>query len=78
MAAMAWRRGKQLRSQLAAPAAASPLPAGVNVNWLLGTTVLRNWIPLLPYTAADQSLMLGRGGMYDPTSSATPPLVPSC
>jgi hypothetical protein len=39
--------------------------------------VPKNWIPLLPYTATDQSLMLRRGGMYDPKSTATPPLVPA-
>jgi hypothetical protein len=88
MAAMAWAVERSLdgpldvavsgfESQLTAPTAAAPLPAGADVNWLLGTTVPRNWIPLLPYTAADQSLMLRRGGMYDPTSSATPPLVPA-
>lgn len=32
---------------------------------------------MLPYMATDQSLMVRRGGMFDPTSTATPPLVPA-
>jgi hypothetical protein len=87
MAAMAWGVERSLdgpldsavngyESQLAPPVAGTPLPTGADVNYLVGTTVPRNWIPLLPYMATDQSIMLRRGGMYDPASVATPPLVP--
>jgi hypothetical protein len=88
MAAMAWAVERSLagpldnavsgyESQLAPPPPGTPLPAGADVNYLAGTTVPKNWIPMLPYVATDQSLMLRRGGMFDPTSTATPPLVPA-
>ena len=88
MAAMAWAVERSLagpldapvsgyESQLSPPAPGTPLPPGTDVNWLLGTTVPRNWIPLLPYVASDGSLMLRRGGMFDQTSTAVPPLVPA-
>jgi hypothetical protein len=87
-AAMAWAEERSLlspldnaisgfESQLAPPPPGTALPAGAEVNWLLGTTVPRNWIPLLPYTATDRSLMLRRGGMYDPKSTSQPPLTPA-
>ncbi len=86
MAAMAWAIEQLLdgpldtaisgfESQLAPPPPVTPLPPGTEVNYLLGTTVPKNWIPLLPYTAADSSLMLRRGAMFDPQSSANPPVV---
>lgn len=88
MAAMAWAVERSLagpldaavngyESQLAPPAPDTPLPAGADVNWLLGTTVPRNWIPLIPYIASDGSLMLRRGGMFDPASTSVPPLIPA-
>jgi hypothetical protein len=88
MAAMAWAVERSLdgpldapvsgfESQLAPPAPGVPLPAGVDVNYLVGTTVPKNWIPLLPFVDTDQSLMLRRGGMYDPASTVVPPLIPA-
>lgn len=88
MAAMAWAVERSLvgpldtsisgyESQLTPPAPGTPLAAGADVNYLVGTTVPKNWIPLLPYADTNQALMLRRGGMFDPTSSATPPLVPA-
>ena len=88
MAAMAWAVERSLagpldnsvsgyESQLTAPGPGTSLPAGAQVNYLVGTTVPKTWIPMLPYTATDQSLMLRRGGMFDPTSTAKPPLVPA-
>jgi len=87
-AAMAWAEERSLagpldnavsgfESQLAPAPPNAALPAGAEVNWLLGTTVPKNWIPLLPYTATDRSLMLRRGGMYDPKSTSQPPLIPA-
>ncbi len=86
MAAMAWAVERSLvgpldaavsgyESQLAPPSPGTPFPAGADVKWVLGTTVPKNWIPLLPYVGNDQSLMLRRGGMFDPVSTSMPPLV---
>lgn len=61
--------------QLTPPPAPTPLPAGAEVNYLVGTTVPKNWIPLLPYTASDSSLMLRRGAMFDASATTSPPIV---
>jgi hypothetical protein len=48
--------------------AATP-PSGADVNYLVGNTVPRNWIPLVPFTAADGTLLLRRGTMIDPSQA---------
>ena len=86
MAAMAWAVEQSLdgpldtpvsgyESQLTPPSPPTPFPAGAEVNYLLGTTVPKNWIPLLPYTASDSSLMLRRGAMFNASATANPPTV---
>jgi hypothetical protein len=56
------------RAPIPTPSPAT-LPAGVNVNWILGTTVPLNWIPLVPFTASDQTLKLRRGAMLAPNGA---------
>jgi len=53
-----------------------PLPAGVEVNWILGTKVPLNWIPLVPLTASDGSLKFRRGAMLAPDAAGNPAPVP--
>ena len=53
-----------------------PLPAGVDVNWILGTKVPLNWIPLIPLVASDGSLKFRRGAMLAPDAAGNPAPVP--
>lgn len=77
MAAMCWAVERSLAGPLDRPRSAyeaqlapdpkpASLPAGVDVNWIIGTGVARNWIPLIPFTASDGALKFRRGAMLAP------------
>jgi hypothetical protein len=77
MAAMCWgverfldgpldRPRSGYEAQLAPDPKPPALPPGVDVNWLLGTYVPRDWIPLIPFTASDGTLKFRRGEMLAP------------
>jgi len=83
MAAMCWAVERRLQGPLdngrdgyeaqldLDPPAPPALPAGIDANYLIGTTVPRNWIPLLPFSEAPGKLMFRRGAMLatDPASN---------
>ena len=87
MAAMCWAVERSLagpldrarnayEAQLVPPSPSAPLPPGVDVNYLLGTTVPLNWIPLVPFTAKDGTLKFRRGAMLAPDAAGTLERVP--
>ena len=53
------------------PPPPAPTPGGPDAWYLMGTTTPDNWIPILPVTAHDHSLMLRRGKMARALKDAT-------